>query len=472
MRPLIQSTNPSPQRPRPSGHFSRRGAAGSGSPPDRPRPQPYRPFPARQARSERPDLFSGSHQSRARYAAFISTSGDYPLRPNRPKLFSRTTGPTRGSGSSIRYWLRHIMENDGAATGSISPAMLTRKVSWTPTTSAPPPGDIATLSSARSTRTHPTTDSSRLQIAGDELIDYPGCLPYEKPTRSRGSRGIVATGYLQCASDTSRPDFENIKNTPGYYYQTLEDTVKIVASSTLGLTLQCAKCHSHKYDPITQEEYYRVQAIFMSGYRPAQWVPQVERGCSKSTAAQEADAKAHNTEIDSRVAKLVAKTRSLIATFAARLLTDRLGTASRADSSGHAAGARNRGRQADGGPEVPRGQVRGDPQTGRAQAFGGCSPRSIRNTSLSPRRSRRASPWRKPASTRLPRSAPFTTCRRREDSDSQARRLHAARPRSRPGRARRSPRRRRLRGRLKRRTPGPAVDGWRSRNGSPRPDIR
>jgi len=52
---------------------------------------------------------------------------------------------------------------------------------------------------------------------------------------------LVATGFLRCASDTSRPDFVNIKNAPGYCYQTLEDTTKIVASSTLGLTLECGQ---------------------------------------------------------------------------------------------------------------------------------------------------------------------------------------------------------------------------------------
>ena len=92
----------------------------------------------------------------------------------------------------------------------------------------------------------------------------------------------MATGYLRCASDTSRPDFVNIKNAPGYYYQTLEDTVKIVASSTMGLTLECAKCHSHKFDPIPQTDYYRVQAVFMSGYRPTQWVPQVAAALARS----------------------------------------------------------------------------------------------------------------------------------------------------------------------------------------------
>ena len=117
----------------------------------------------------------------------------------------------------------------------------------------------------------------RLQIAGDEIVDYPAVFRAEKTLGPRVIEALVATGYLRCASDTSRPDFAQIKNAPGYYYQTLEDTMKIVASSTMGLTLECAKCHSHKYDPISQEEYYQVQAVFMSGYRPAQWIPQVER---------------------------------------------------------------------------------------------------------------------------------------------------------------------------------------------------
>ena len=131
----------------------------------------------------------------------------------------------------------------------------------------------------------------------------------ERPRNSRRScrpevvEALVATGYLRCASDTSRPDFATIKNAPGYYFQTLDDTVKIVASSTLGLTVQCAKCHSHKYDPIPQTDYYRLQAIFMSGYRPSQWVPQVQRRLLEATAAQEKSAKEHNDLIDAAVAR-------------------------------------------------------------------------------------------------------------------------------------------------------------------------
>jgi hypothetical protein len=162
------------------------------------------------------------------------------------------------------------------------------------------------------------------QIAGDELVDYWDVYQTHKELPPEVVEALIATGYLRCASDTSRPDFANIKNAPGYYFQTLDDTLKIVASSTLGLTLQCAKCHSHKYDPIPQTDYYRMQAIFMSGYRPGQWIPQAQRKLQESTAYQEKKAKERSAKIDAAIAPLKKQQAELQTAFAAKLFEQRL----------------------------------------------------------------------------------------------------------------------------------------------------
>jgi phage gp36-like protein len=162
------------------------------------------------------------------------------------------------------------------------------------------------------------------QIAGDELVDYWRVHQSAKELPAEVVDALIATGYLRCASDTSRPDFASIKNAPGYYFQTLDDTVKIVASSTMGLTVQCAKCHSHKYDPIPQTDYYRMQAIFMSGYRPGQWVPQVQRQLRESTAVQEQEAKELAAKIDAVIAPLKKQQAELQAAFAAKLVEEGL----------------------------------------------------------------------------------------------------------------------------------------------------
>jgi mono/diheme cytochrome c family protein len=162
------------------------------------------------------------------------------------------------------------------------------------------------------------------QIAGDELVDYWAAAHTQKELSPDVVEALVATGYLRCASDTSRPDFVTIKNAPGYYYQTLDDTLKIVSSSVLGLTVQCARCHSHKYEPIPQAEYYRLQAIFMSAYRPYQWVPQVQRRLLEATEAQQKEALEHNARVDAAVAAARKPLAELSATFAERLFAERL----------------------------------------------------------------------------------------------------------------------------------------------------
>ena len=42
----------------------------------------------------------------------------------------------------------------------------------------------------------------------------------------------------------------------------LEDMIGVVGQSFLGLTINCARCHSHKFDPIPHEEYYQIKSVF------------------------------------------------------------------------------------------------------------------------------------------------------------------------------------------------------------------
>ena len=83
----------------------------------------------------------------------------------------------------------------------------------------------------------PYDEMVRQMLAADEL--YPG-----DPAKLR------ATGYL------ARDFFLFNRN------QWMEETVEHVGKGFLGLTMNCAKCHDHKYDPIAQADFYRMRAFF------------------------------------------------------------------------------------------------------------------------------------------------------------------------------------------------------------------
>jgi hypothetical protein len=87
------------------------------------------------------------------------------------------------------------------------------------------------------------------QLAGEELA------PDDADAR-------IATGFLR-----HFPDEYNAVNLEQRRQEILNDITDTVGVAFLGLTVGCAKCHDHKFDPITQEDYYRLQAFF-AAYRP------------------------------------------------------------------------------------------------------------------------------------------------------------------------------------------------------------
>src|SRR5579859_3737193 len=82
------------------------------------------------------------------------------------------------------------------------------------------------------------------QIAGDEL--YP-----------RDPAALVATGF-----NRHFPDESNARKLMERRQEILNDITDTVGATFLGLTFACARCHDHKFDPILQADYYRLQAFF------------------------------------------------------------------------------------------------------------------------------------------------------------------------------------------------------------------
>jgi hypothetical protein len=163
------------------------------------------------------------------------------------------------------------------------------------------------------------------QIAGDELTNYWAEYETQPELSADAVEGIIATGYLRTAADSSRPDFSTIKNAAAqYFYPTLFDTLQIVCSSTMGLTMQCARCHSHKFDPIPQTDYFRLQAVFTSVYRPDKWIPQMERSLLIASRQQQEHAAKTNADIDATIKTLNEQATTLKTAFSTRLFADRL----------------------------------------------------------------------------------------------------------------------------------------------------
>jgi hypothetical protein len=114
----------------------------------------------------------------------------------------------------------------------------------------------------------------REQLAGDEMVGAP---PYQDLTPEAREK-LVATGFLRMG-----PDGTDAENTPAARNQAVAETVKIVSTSLLGLTVGCAQCHDHRYDPIPQVDYYRFRAIFDPAMDLANWRKPAQRLVSLAT---------------------------------------------------------------------------------------------------------------------------------------------------------------------------------------------
>jgi hypothetical protein len=116
------------------------------------------------------------------------------------------------------------------------------------------------------------------QLAGDELFDYESA----DAVTSEMMDALVATGFLRMAPDGTGSD---IVDTVDERFEVVADEIEILGSAVLGLTLKCAQCHTHKFDPIPQRDYYRLVAVFQGAYDVYDWLkPTSVPGQSKQQA--------------------------------------------------------------------------------------------------------------------------------------------------------------------------------------------
>ena len=96
----------------------------------------------------------------------------------------------------------------------------------------------------------PYDDFLKAQIAGD-LLTHSG--PGDQ------ARKIIATGFLALG-----PKGLNTRDRRQFQMDLVDEQIDVVSQSMLGLTLACARCHDHAFDPVTQRDYYALAGIFLS----------------------------------------------------------------------------------------------------------------------------------------------------------------------------------------------------------------
>lgn len=107
------------------------------------------------------------------------------------------------------------------------------------------------------------------QLAGDELADS-------------DSQSRIATGFFRLGVWDDEPDDKRQAE-----FDDLDDSIVTIGSAFLGLSVGCARCHEHKFDPIPQEDYYRMLACIRNVRRYANPENHIDNASSFPLASNE-----------------------------------------------------------------------------------------------------------------------------------------------------------------------------------------
>jgi hypothetical protein len=160
----------------------------------------------------------------------------------------------------------------------------------------------------------------RDQIAGDELAGYRPDGDVNPPMVEQ----LIATHFLRNAPDGSGESDGNPDEVLTDRLTVLEGNVQNIVNCLLGLTIQCARCHDHKFEPISQKEYYGLQAILFPVYNPARWAKPNERVVLVGTRSDLAARRRLDEQIERQVKAANAGLAAFAEPLREQLLDERL----------------------------------------------------------------------------------------------------------------------------------------------------
>lgn len=142
----------------------------------------------------------------------------------------------------------------------------------------------------------------REQLAGDELSGFNP----DGDVSAEMAEMLAATHFLRNAPDGSGESDGNPDEVRIDRYTVIEGNLQTTMNTLLGVTIQCARCHAHKFEPIAHEEYYRLQAILFPAYTPDKWLKPNDRFAEIGTRAQREESRLRLKQFQERIKKLEA----------------------------------------------------------------------------------------------------------------------------------------------------------------------
>jgi len=160
------------------------------------------------------------------------------------------------------------------------------------------------------------------QLAGDELA---GVVPGGDVT-GEAVELLEATHFLRNAPDGTGESDGNPDEVRIDRFTVLEGNLQNAMNCLLGVTIQCARCHEHKFEPIRHDEYYRLQAILYPvypAYGPERWTKPADRVVTIATRARREEHQRVTERLQRQIKALEAGLQTIADPLVEQLLEER-----------------------------------------------------------------------------------------------------------------------------------------------------